>query len=118
MKSKVIYMFWASVFILAGIGLLAGLIDLDQLTLQAQMISMAIASAVFFLSYFLDGIRKWGWLFLALFCAAMAITIWMSINGQDDLQSPAPILASIACRFTSVSPSTASRLACSSRLSS
>ena len=45
---------------------------------QAKAIAFAVASAVFFLGYFLSGVRKWGWLFPALICAALALTMWMS----------------------------------------
>jgi hypothetical protein len=32
MKGKIIYIFWAIVFFLLGIGLLSGIIDLNQLS--------------------------------------------------------------------------------------
>jgi hypothetical protein len=34
MKGKIIYIFWGIVFLLAGVALLVGIIDLRQLSLQ------------------------------------------------------------------------------------
>jgi hypothetical protein len=67
---------------------------------QAKAIGFAVASGVFFIGYFVHGVRKWGWLFPALFCAAMPLTLWMSINNMEDSPLMAlPILASVALPF-------------------
>jgi hypothetical protein len=100
MKAKIIYIFWGIVFFLAGVGLLAGFIDLKHLSQQVKLVSLTIAAAGFILTYFLDGIKKWGWLFPALFCAAMALTMWMSTNNMEDSPLTAiSILASFALPF-------------------
>jgi hypothetical protein len=65
-----------------------------------KIIGFAVAGTVCFIAYLLHGLRKWGWLFPALGCAAIAITIHMSSNGMDD--SPLmglPILISLAAPF-------------------
>jgi hypothetical protein len=67
---------------------------------QTKAIGFAAASAIFFIGYFVHGLSKWGWLFPALLCAAMTITIWMSINKMED--SPLmglPIPVSVALPF-------------------
>jgi hypothetical protein len=63
-------------------------------------IAFAVASGVFVVCYLVHGLRKWGWLFPALICAAMAVTSWMVINNIDDtLWLGLPILASVALPF-------------------
>ncbi len=63
-------------------------------------IAFAVASVVFFICYLVVGLRKWGWLFPALICAAMAVTSWMVINNIDETPwIGLPILASIALPF-------------------
>jgi hypothetical protein len=72
----------------------------NTLTDQTKAICFAILSAGFFLAYFIHGLRKWGWLFPALFCAAMVIIFWMSINNMED--SPLlglPLFGSFALPF-------------------
>jgi hypothetical protein len=63
-------------------------------------IAFAVASAVFFACYLLNGFKKWGWLFPALICAALAVTSWMVLNNIDDTTwIGLPILASVALPF-------------------
>jgi cytochrome c oxidase subunit IV len=81
MKGKIIYIFWAIVFFLVGVGLLAGYIDIKQLSQQVKLLSLTVASIAFIVSYFMDGIRKWGWLLPAFVCAALAVDIGLELNG-------------------------------------
>jgi len=72
----------------------------NSLTDRGKAIFFAVLCVISFIGYFIHGLRKWGWLFPALFCAAMAITMWMSINNMED--SPLmilPMLVSIAVPF-------------------
>jgi hypothetical protein len=72
----------------------------NTLSDQAKAIFFAILSAACFVGYFVHGLRKWGWLFPALICAAFAAMMWMSINNLDD--SPLmglPLFASFALPF-------------------
>ncbi len=63
-------------------------------------IAFAIASAIFFVVYLVTGLRKWGWLFPALICAAIALTSWMVINNIDETPwIGLPILTSVALPF-------------------
>ena len=72
----------------------------NTLSNQTKAIAFAIASAAFFVCYLVNGLRKWGWLFPTLFCAAMSLTIWMSMNNMEDTSwIGLPILASIALPF-------------------
>jgi hypothetical protein len=100
MKSTTIYIFWGIVFVLAGVGILAGTIDYEHLSQQARFWIFAIASAAFLLTYFLDGIRKWGWLFPASVCAAIALSIGMDLVGKgNDSLTVEAFLASLALPF-------------------
>ncbi len=81
MKSKIITIFWAVVFFLFGIGLLVGTIDLKQLSQEAWMISLAVVSIAFTLTYILDGIKKYSLLLPAFACAAIAVEIGLELNG-------------------------------------
>ena len=72
----------------------------NTLSDQTKAIAFAVASAVFFVCYLVNGLQKWGWLFPALLCAAMSLTLWMSINNMEDTPwMGLPILASIALPF-------------------
>ncbi len=72
----------------------------NTLSDQTKAIAFAVAGAVFFVCYLVNGLRKWGWLFPILFCAAMSLTIWMSMNNMEDTPwIGLPILASIALPF-------------------
>jgi hypothetical protein len=102
MKGKIINIFWGIVLILVSGVLLAqalGYIDFETLTKQVWVLAFAVASAAFFLSYFLNGVRKWGWLFPAFICAALALTIWMATSDMVGSFLGVPILASVALPF-------------------
>ncbi len=72
----------------------------NTLSDQTKIIAFAVASVVFFVCYLAVGFRKWGWLFPALLCAAMSLTLWMSVNNMEDTPwIGLPILASIALPF-------------------
>jgi hypothetical protein len=102
MKGKIINIFWGIVLILISGLLLAqtlGYIEFELFSTQAWILVFGVASAAFFLSYFLNGVRKWGWLFPAFIFAALALTIWMATNDMDGSFLGMPILASIALPF-------------------
>ena len=102
MKSKVVSMFWGVVLILVA-GLLfaekLGYVNLDLFSDQGWLLAFGIVSAAFFLSYFLDGVKKWGWLFPALIFAALAVTGWLAINHFEGSYLGTPILLGIAIPF-------------------
>jgi hypothetical protein len=56
----------------------------NMLSDQAKAIFFAIASAGFFVGYFVHGLRKWGWLFPSLICAAFSVIMWMSVYDLED----------------------------------
>jgi hypothetical protein len=102
MKGKIVNIFWGIILILVSGILLAqtlGYIDFEILSNQTWVLVFAIASAAFFLSYFLNGVRRWGWLFPAFIFAALALTMWMAIRDMEGSFIGVPILASIALPF-------------------
>ncbi len=99
LKTKIIYFFWGAVFIAAGAGLLGGF-DFEHLPQQAKLWLFAAASATLILTYFLDGIRKWLWLFPAMSCAGLAVILGMELGGMEDSSLTAvPIFASLTLPF-------------------
>lgn len=89
----------AGLFVLAILAFIIGN-GWNTISDQTKAICFAAGSVVFFIAYFVHGVRKWGWLFPALICAAFAVMMWMSINNMED--SPLmvlPIFASFALPF-------------------
>jgi hypothetical protein len=102
MKNKVLNIFWGIVLILMGGLVLAERLDWIDFRLFSDnfwAVVFAIASAFFFLSYFLSGVQRWGWLFPAFIFAALAFTLWMAIADLDGSFLGAPILAAVALPF-------------------
>ncbi len=102
MKSRIIYVFWGVALILIGGVLVAQTLGIFHLPFPARpfgVIAFGLASMLFFLSYFFSGLRKWGWLFPALFCSAVSLTMWMPNSDADDSFTAVSILASLAVPF-------------------
>src|SRR5512139_664521 len=100
MKEKIIYIFWGVVFLLAGVGLLAGYIDNKEIPDQTWFIVEIIASAAFVVTYFVAGTKKWGWLLPAFVLAGMAVDLSSELY-HTFLQQPngVPIMIGIALWF-------------------
>lgn len=102
MKANLVKILWGIVLIAMGGIAIAdrlGYVDLELITSLGWAIIFAVISGVFFLSYFLSGVRMWGWLFPALLFAALALTIGTILENPDDPIIVAPILLSIAIPF-------------------
>jgi hypothetical protein len=87
--------------VIGGLWLAAklGYLQFELFSEQTWVVIFAVASAAFFLSYFLNGVRHWGWLFPAFIFAALALTIWMATNDVGGSLVGVPILASVALPF-------------------
>lgn len=99
-RSRYAQFLWGIGLILAGVLFLAqnfGLIS--ELSLQLWIFIFAGISLLFFASYFINGVRHWGWLFPALISAGIAITLSMVAIGLDGAFLGAPILAAIGLPF-------------------
>jgi len=102
MKAKVSNIFWGIALVLAGGLLLAntlGYVDMNMLHAQAWMWIFAAGAALFLVTYFLNGIQQWGWLFPAFILASLALTIALPDMGVDGSILGAPILAAVAIPF-------------------
>jgi hypothetical protein len=102
MKSRITAIFWAVIMIAAGVLFLlqeTGVIDYHQLPGTTWAVIFAVFSGFFFLTYFLQGVRAWGWLFPAVMCAALALIIGLSGTQLGDAISGAPVLLAIAIPF-------------------
>lgn len=102
MKANIIKTLWGIVLIILGGLFLAdklGYLNLDLLTRQAWSIIFVGASVAFFLSYLVDGVRKWGWLFPTLIFAALALVLGLLIDTRASFMIPIPILLSVGIPF-------------------
>jgi hypothetical protein len=102
MKRNVSNVFWGLFFILAGAALLAermGWINFSLLSMSTWVYVFAALSLVFFISYFVNGLSKWGWLFPALIFAAVSLAIWFAGRGLHDAYVGTPVLLAIAIPF-------------------
>ena len=99
-RTKFLNLFWGLVLILGGgLFLFLNVGAFDQFSPQFWMAVFAGASLLFFASYFLSGIRNWGWLFPASISAGLALTIFLSEAEVSSTFLGAPILLSIALPF-------------------
>lgn len=102
MKRNVASVFWGLLFILAGAAFLAnqmGWVNFNLISTNTWVYIFAGLSLVFFISYFVSGLDKWGWLFPALIFAAISLTIWMSDREMRGSYVGMPILLAIAVPF-------------------
>jgi len=102
MKANIIKIIWGVVLIVLGGLSLAdklGYVNLELITSQGWAIIFAVTSAAFFVSYFLSGVKQWGWIFPALIFAALALTIGMIFENPDDSIIALPILLSVGIPF-------------------
>jgi hypothetical protein len=102
MKRNVSSIFWGLLLILGGAALLADRMGWINFSLFSPNIWVYIfggASLVFFLGYFVAGLKKWGLLFPACICAGLGLTIWMSDHGLTGSFLGMPILLSVALPF-------------------
>src|SRR4030042_4407893 len=100
MKGKIIYIFWGIVFLLAGVGLLVGIIDLKQLSQQDKVLYLSASALAFIITYFLDGTKKWGWLLPAFVSAGLVVDLSSELN-HTFLSQPngVPIMVGVALWF-------------------
>lgn len=102
MKRNIASVFGGVLLVLAGAALLAdqmGWINFSLFSTNTWVYIFAGLSLIFFLIYFLSGLREWGWLFPAFICGAIALTIWMADRGLSGSYLGTPILLSIAIPF-------------------
>lgn len=100
MKAKWINLIWGIILIAAGALFLAqNLGYLDQLELPVLMVVFTVVSLLFFVTYFINGLGNWGWLFPAFIFAALALVLWMQTQGIEDPWMGVPVLVAVALPF-------------------
>jgi hypothetical protein len=102
MKRNVSSIFWGLLLILAGAAFLAnqmGWFDFSVISTNTWVYIFAGLSLAFFISYFVNGLDKWGWLFPALIFSAVSLTIWMSDHELRGSYVGMPILLAIGLPF-------------------
>ena len=102
MKSRWMAIFWSVVLIAAGVIFILremGVISFDHLSTNTWGVIIAVASAFFFLTYFLQGIHDWGWLFPACILGAIALIMLFEGTRVGEAMSGAPVLIAIAIPF-------------------
>ena len=102
MKRNVSSIFWGLLFILAGAAFLAnqmGWVNFSLASTDTWFYIFAGLSLLFFLSYFVNGLNKWGWLFPAFIFAAISLIIWMTDRGMEGSYVGMPILLAIGVPF-------------------
>jgi hypothetical protein len=100
MKTKITSVFWGLILILGGALFLA--VNLGYISGTSPTFWMAVFAGLgglFLITYFLNGVQHWGWLFPALILGALALTIGLSEAGVQDSLTAAPILVSVALPF-------------------
>jgi hypothetical protein len=102
MKKNIASISGGVLFILAGLALLAdrmGWIRFNLISNNTWVYIFAGLCLVFLLTYILNGLSQWGWLFPVLICGAISLTIWMTDHGMTKSYVGMPILLSIAIPF-------------------
>jgi len=102
MKSKWLAFFWSIVMIAAGVLFLlreTGVIQFDRIPQNVGVIIFAVLSAFFFLTYFLEGVRNWGWLFPAIILMSLALILALTGTPLGRTLSGAPVLLAVAIPF-------------------
>ncbi len=105
MKSRWITIFWSLVMIAAGVIFFLqeqGIIDFNLLSTKIWALIFAILSAFFFLTYFLQGVRNWGWLFPSTILGGIALIMGLEGTQFGDILTGAPVLIGIAIPFVVV----------------
>jgi hypothetical protein len=99
MKVKIMKFFWGVVLVLLvglSIACLSGYVPFDRFAGSTSSLIFTGLSAAFLLNYFVSGINRWGWLFPALFSAALALN---AVGVFENYGSPIvafPFLLSLA----------------------
>jgi hypothetical protein len=100
MKTRMMSLLWGVALIVAGGLFLAQNYGyLPVLSSTFWMVVFCGLSLAFFASYFVAGVRQWGWLFPATIFAALALTIALSMAGVHSSLVGAPVLASLSIPF-------------------
>lgn len=103
MKARSLNLVWGVILILAGgLFLAQNLGYLEELPLNTWVIIFGVLSLLFFATYFINGVKEWGWLFPAFIFAGLALTMAMTTKGVESGAVGAPVLIGIGLPFVVV----------------
>jgi hypothetical protein len=103
MKARSINLVWGIILILAGgLFLAQNLGYLDELPLNTWVIIFAGLSLLFFVTYFINGVQAWGWLFPAFIFAGLTVTMALTSVGVESDLLGVPVLIGVALPFVAV----------------
>ena len=102
MKTRSINIFWGIVLI--GMGVLfflleGGMVDFENFSNLTWSLIFGVSGLFFLITYFINGMDKWTWLFPALGSIGVSVTIGLQNTSIGNILSGAPILACIAAPF-------------------
>lgn len=102
-RERFVTMFWGAVLILGGVVfLITGSTNFGTDNPWLAMAFTAGMSLAFFVSYFLSGVQRWGWLFPACFFAGITLIVLLLTQLFPNAQGgwiAAPVLLSIGAPF-------------------
>lgn len=100
MKPNFSLVVWGLALILTGGFALANEMDYWRgFTAQTWGLVFATASALFFVAYFINGIRAWGWLFPACMFAGLSAAVFVSEISTVQRWIPTLVVGSVAAPF-------------------
>ena len=100
MKVKRMNLIWGIVLILAGgLFLVQNLGWFGDISPSIWTMIFGFISLLFFVTYFVNGIKEWGWLFPACIFAGIATTLFMVTIGVEDPYLGAPVLIGVGLPF-------------------
>lgn len=100
MKVNRMNLIWGIVLILAGgLFLAQNLGWFGEISVSIWTMIFVFISLLFFVTYFVNGLTEWGWLFPACIFAGVATTLFMVTAGVDDPYIGAPVLIGVGLPF-------------------
>ncbi len=103
MKARSLNLVWGVILILAGgLFLAQNMGYLEELPLNTWVIIFSVLSLLFFATYFINGVKEWGWLFPAFIFAGLALTMAMTTQGVESGAVGAPVLIGVGLPFVVV----------------
>lgn len=103
MKARSLNLVWGVILVLAGgLFLAQNLGYMEELPLNTWVIIFSVLSLLFFVTYFVNGVREFGWLFPAFIFAGLAVTMGLTNAGVESGALGFPVLIGVAAPFVVV----------------
>ena len=102
MKKKWLSILWGIILIVSGVLFMLnniGILDFQYWSNSTWVLIFGAVAVLFLVTYLLQGVRNWGWLFPATVSAGIALVIGLNDTALGRLMGGAPILAAIAVPF-------------------